>query len=176
MRLLERPQDHRDLTIAVVRSLVLEDLAGQALQDDLQHLLVDLLGLQVMEIEERHLVRHDPPPHAEVESAAREMVEHAHLLDEPQRVVEGEAVHAGPEADAPRALAGGGEEDAGDGRQTERRRVVLGEVVRVEAGGVVLLEQAQPALVVLVHRHVAPVEMVEDPEVHGARKRIRKPV
>jgi hypothetical protein len=47
--------------------------------------------------------------------------------------------------------------------------VVLGQVIRVEAGGVVLLEQAQAALVELVDRHRLPVEVVEDTEIHRAR-------
>ena len=145
---------------------MVEHVAGQALQDDLERLLVDLLGLQVVQIEERHLVRHDAAPHPEVEPAPREVIEHADLLDQPERVVERQAVHAGPETDAPGALGGRGQEDAGHGRQPERRRVVLGQVVGVEARRVVLLEQAQPVLVEIRHRHVAPVEVVEDAQVH----------
>ena len=46
--------------------------------------------------------------------------------------------------------------------------MVLGEVIRVKAGRVVLLEQAEAARVVLVERHVATIEMVEDSDVHRA--------
>ena len=145
---------------------MVEHVARQPLQDDLERLPVDLLGLEMVQVEERHLVGDDAAPHPEVEAAPREVIEHAHLLDQPERVVERQAVDAGPEADAPGALGGRGEEDAGHGRQAERRGVVLGQVVRVEARRVVLLEQAQPALVELGDRHVPPVEMVEDPEVH----------
>jgi hypothetical protein len=171
MRLLERTQHHGDFSIDVARPAVLEHLAGQPLQHDGQGLLVDLLRLEMVEVEERHLIGDDPAAHAEVEAAAREMVEHADFLDEPQRVVERQAVHAGAEANAPRALGGGGEEEPGHRGQAQRRRVMLGQVIGVEAARVVFLQQAQPALVVLVHGHVAPVEMVEDPEVHGARQR-----
>jgi hypothetical protein len=165
MRLLEGTQDHRDFPVRVARAAMIEHLAGQPLEDDLQRLLVDLLGLQMVEIEVRHLVGHDPPSHPEIEAAAREMVQHAHLLDQPERIVEGQAVDARPEADAARALRRGGEEDAGHGREAERRRVVLGQVIG-RTGRVVSLEEAQAALVELVERHVPPVEMVEDPDVH----------
>jgi hypothetical protein len=128
-----------------------------------------------MQVEVRHPYGTMPRP-PEVEAAAREMVQHAHLLDQPERIVEGQAVDARPEADAARALRRGGEEDAGHGREAERRRVMLGEVIRIEARRVVLLEQPQAALVVLGHGHVTPVEMVEDSQIHGAGKRTRKRV
>src|SRR3989449_8374452 len=120
-----------------------------------------------MQVEVRHLVRHDAAPDAEVEAPARPLIEHADLLEQAQRIVERQAVDARPQADAPRALRGGGEEDARRRRHPERGRVVLGEMVRGEACRVVLLEQAQAARVVLVERHVAAVEAVEDSRVHG---------
>src|SRR3989441_5427732 len=145
---------------------MVEHVGRESLQDDLECLPIDLFGLQVVQVEVRHLVGDDPPSHAEVEAPARELIEHADLFDEPERVVERQAVHARPQADAPGTLGGRGEEDAGHRRQPQRRRVVLGQVIRVEAGGVVLLQEAQPALVELVERRLPPVEMIEDPEVH----------
>ena len=129
----------------------------------------------MVEVEKRHLVRHDAAAHAEVEAAAREVVEHAHLLDEPQRIVQRQAVDAGAQTDAPRALGGGGEEESGHRGEAQRGGVMLGEVIGVEARRVVLLQQPQPALVVLVQRHVPIVQMIEDPELHGARQRIPRP-
>ena len=82
-----------------------------------------------------------PRPTPKSNRPAGELIEHADLLDEPERVVERQAVHAGAQADAPGALAGRGQEEAGHRGQAERRRVVLGQVVGVEAGRVVLLEQ-----------------------------------
>ena len=145
---------------------MLEHLVLQPLEDDLEPFLVDLLRLEVVEVEVRHLVGDDAAPHPEIEAAARELIEHAHFLDEPERVVEGQAVDAGAEADVPRALGRRRDEDAGRGREPQRGRVVLGQVIGVEAGRVVSLEEAQAALVELVERHVPPVEMVEDPDVH----------
>ena len=147
---------------------MVEHVGRESLEDDLERLSVDLLGLQMVQAEVRHLVGDDPPAHAEVEAAARELVEHADLFDESERVVERQAVHTRAQTDAPGPLGGRGEEDAGHRRQPERRRVVLGQVVGIEAGGVVFLQEAQPALVELVERHLASVEMVEDSEIHHA--------
>jgi len=43
---------------------------------------------------------------------------------------------------------------------------MLGQVIRVEPGRVVALQQAQPHLVEFVERHVPAVEVVEDSDVH----------
>ena len=145
---------------------MVEHVGREPLEDDLERLPVDLLGLQMVQIEVRHLVGDDPPAHPEVEAPAREVVEHADLFDESERVVEGQTVHARPQTDAPGPLGGRGEEDTGHRRQPERRGMVLGQMVRVEAGPVVFLQKAQPALVELVERHVPTVEMIEDPQVH----------
>jgi hypothetical protein len=166
MRLLQGLQDHRDFSIDVSGPAMLEHVAGQPLEDHLEPLAIDLLGLEMVEVEVRHLVRHDAAPHPEVEAPARQMIEHAHFLDEPQRVVERQAVHARPQADPSRPLGRRGEEDAGHRGEAERRGMVLGQVVRVEARRVVLLEQAQPMLVEIGHRHVPPIEVIEDAQVH----------
>jgi hypothetical protein len=90
---------------------MVQHLTGEPLEADLQRLPVDLLGLQVVEVEVRHLEGDDPPPDPEVEASARELVQHADLFDEPEGVIEGQAVHARPQADAPGPLAGRGQED-----------------------------------------------------------------
>src|ERR1700694_3023797 len=121
-----------------------------------------------MQAEVRHLVGHDPPAHAEIEAPARELIQHADLFDQPERVVERQTVDARPETDAPRALGGRGQEEAGHRGQAERGHVMFGQMVGGEPRGVVFLEQPQPALVELVDGHVAMLEMVENAEVHRA--------
>src|SRR5262249_41808554 len=86
--------------------------------------------------------------------------------DQPERIVERQAVDAGPQPDAPRALGGRGDEDAGRGREPERRGVMLGQVVGVEPRGVVLLQERKPALVEFRDRRFPPVEMIEDAYIH----------
>ena len=113
-----------------------------------------------------------PRPTPKSKRPAREVIEHADLLDQPQRVVERQAVDARAEPDTSGPLAGRRQEDAGHRRQAERRHVVLGQMVRGEARGVVLLEQLQPALVELVERHALPaIEVIEDPQIHRASMR-----
>src|SRR5262249_52158880 len=113
----------------------------------------------------------------EVEPPIREMIEHADLFDQPERIVERQAVHARPQPDAPRSLGGGREEDAGNRRQAERRGVVLGQMIGGEPRGVVLLEELKTALVEFVERNVPVVEMVEDPEIHrSSNPRLPEPV
>ena len=70
MRLLERPQHHRHLAIRVPRPAMLEDIVREAGQNHLERLAIDLLGLERMQVEVRHLVRHDAAANAEVEATA----------------------------------------------------------------------------------------------------------
>ena len=69
-------------------------------------------------------------------------------------------------AQAARALGHRGEEDRGRGGKAERRRVVLGGVIRVEAAAIVGLDQLEPLLVEIAQRQVVAIEMVEHAEFH----------
>ena len=83
-----------------------------------------------------------PRPTPSIEAAAAHLIEHAHFLDQPQRMIERQKINQRAEAQAAGALRGGGEEQAGRCRGTERRRMMLGEVIAVEPGAVVGLDQA----------------------------------
>ena len=48
----------------------------------------------------------------------------------------------------------------------ERRAVMLGDVIGVEAGAVIGLDELQPRLVEIAQRLAAAVDMVEDAEFH----------
>jgi hypothetical protein len=90
-----------------------------------------LLGhVQTMEAE---FDRRDAAPDSELEAAARERVEHRHFLDQSQRVVDRQQVDQRPESQPRGPLAQRGEQDSGRRREAERRAVVLGDVVAVEA-------------------------------------------
>jgi hypothetical protein len=58
------------------------------------------------------------------------------------------------------------EEHARRGRHAEGRKVVLGQVIGVEAGRIIGLRHAQPMLVVLGERQVVAIEMIENPKMH----------
>ena len=135
---------------------------GQPLQDEVEPFPVHRRRLGRIEIEEGHLDRRDAAPDAEFEPPAAHPVEHADLLDQTQRRIERQAIDRRPEAQAPRALGDRGEEHARRRRHAERRAVMLSEVVGVEAGAVVQLDQPQPVLVKILRRAGAPVQMVEN--------------
>ena len=170
MGLLRRAQHHRHVCGPVIFALEAEIAArrgvGQPLQDEIETFPVHCRGLGRIEIEERDLDRRDAAPDAEIEPPAAHPVEHADLLDQAQRRVKRQAIDRRPEAQAPCALGDRGEEHARRRRHAERRAVMLGQVIAVEAGAVVQLEQPQPVLVEVRQRAGAPVQMVENADAH----------
>ena len=81
---------------------------------------------------------------SDLHPAAAHVVEHADLLGQTQRMVERRHVDHGPELQTPRALRDGGKIDVGGRRPAERRAVVLGDVVGIEAQSVQRLDDPQP--------------------------------
>src|SRR5258706_4756 len=71
-----------------------------------------------------------------------------------------------PEPQAARALGKRRKEHARGGRHAERRPVVLGEVISVEAGAIVGLCDFEAVLVIVRERAGISVEMVEYAEFH----------
>ena len=99
-----------------------------------------------------------PPP---------EMVEHADLFHQPDRIVERQDVDQRPEQHRPRPLGDGGEEYAGRGCHAQRRRVVLRHVVAVDSRRLVTLHHPEAVFVELGERDfAAAVDVVEDAEFH----------
>jgi hypothetical protein len=81
-------------------------------------------------------------------------------------MVQRQRVDQRPEAKVSRALRHRGEEHARRRRHAERRGVMLGQVIGMEAGPVIGLDDLQPLLVVLCQRHVVAVEVIENAEFH----------
>src|SRR4029077_19759267 len=94
------------------------------------------------------------------------------LVDQPQRVVERQQVDHRPESEAFGALCHRRQEQAGRRRVAAWRVVVLGQVIAVEAGAVVGLDQPEPLLEMTGERQAAVVEVVEDPEAHARPPRL----
>ena len=114
----------------------------QALQDELEGLVVDLAGLREIEAVGCGLERRHAAADAELEAPAAHLIEHADFLDQPQRMVERQQIDQRAEAQGLRALRHRGEKQAGRGGAAERRRVVLGEVIAVDAGAIVGFDSA----------------------------------
>jgi hypothetical protein len=141
---------------------------GKPLQQDLEGLVEPLAPAVPVDLEEPDLHRRHPRADAELQPPAAEVVEHADLVDQPQRVVERQAVDERPEPQRPRPLRRRREEDARRRRVAQGCAVVLGEVVGVEPSALVALEQLQPLLELLPDRQPRLVDVVEDPELHAA--------
>jgi hypothetical protein len=97
------------------------------------------------------------------------MIEHAELFQEPQRVIKRQEIEQRAEPDAPRLARRCGEKDARRRRHRQRRRVVLREVIAVEAGGLGRLQQSEAILVGLLQDFAAVIDVVENAELHVLR-------
>jgi hypothetical protein len=107
------------------------------------------------------------PTPTELETPARELVEHGDLFGEDQRIVEGERVGKRSQSDLLRSLRRGADKDAGKRRHADRVPVMLGEVIAIDSRGIGGFDQLQPLLIELCQRRVAAVEMIEDSDFHG---------
>src|SRR6516162_10341501 len=89
------------------------------------------------------------------------------------RMVERKRIDQRTEAQALRALSHRGEENAGRGGKAERRRVMFGGVVRIEAAAVVGFDDLQPLLVERVQRTIVAIEVVENADFHSSSSKPR---
>jgi hypothetical protein len=71
------------------------------------------------------------------------------------------------EAQALRALSDRCEENAGRGGEAQRRRVMLGGMIRIEAAAIVGFDDLQPFLIECVQRTIVAIEVVENAEFHS---------
>ena len=85
-------------------------------------------------------------------------------------MVERQGIDHRPEAQPLRALRHGSEKDARARRHAERRRMMLGQVVAVEARAIEQLDDREPLLVIVRKRCRAAIEVVEDSEFHRAAR------
>jgi hypothetical protein len=167
IRLLERPQVHGEVIEAVEVSGIGELVVTEPFPHDGQRLhiaRVVRLGVRFLTPE---VCLHDAaPPHPDVETPAAQVVEHADLLDQPERMMQRQNVHARAEPQAVRALGHRGQEDVLRWGQTVNRRgVVLGQVIGVEAGRVETLDLEEALAIDPIEpepRH--RLDVVEHPE------------
>ena len=166
MRLLHGGDFERHLVEGEVLALVVEVAGHEALQHDRQH-LVEALGRGLgIDAEEGGLVGRGAAADAQLQPAAAHLVEHADLFGQAQRMIEAERIDQRTEAERGGALGDGGEEEAGRGRDAERRAVMFGHVIGVEARPFVELDQAQALFVLALGVRPRAIEVVEDAEFH----------
>ena len=145
---------------------MVEARGAQSLDHDLQRFVEALLGRGGIDAEERRFVGRGAAADAELEPAAAHDVEHADLLDQPQRMIEAERIGERSEAKLGRALGDGGQEQAGRGRRSQRRAVMLGHVIGVEARPFIDLGQPQAVFILTPQVGTGPVQVIEDGELH----------
>src|SRR6516225_2099582 len=168
MRALQRPQDHRHVVKLVMLALERQLVAGEALQDEFEGLVINLAGLREVEAVSARLERRDAAPDAELEAPAADLIEHADFLDQAQRMIERQEVDEGAEAQRLGALRHGREEQPGRGGAAERRRMMLGEVIAVDAAAVIGFDQLEPIGVELPKWPARIVHVVEYTEFHAS--------
>jgi hypothetical protein len=116
--------------------------------------------------EEQELDRRHAAAHAELEATIAQVVQHADLFGQPQRVVERERVDERPKEHALCALRHRRQKHAGRRRHAKRRGVMLGEVIAVDAGALVRFNQPQSLLEQFADRPAVVIEMIEHAEFH----------
>ncbi len=84
-------------------------------------------------------------------------------------MVERQAVDHRPEAKILRTLCNSRQEDAGRCCHAEWREVMFGDVIAVEAGAIIGLDDLQSVFVKLAQRQVAAIDMVENSNLQHGR-------
>jgi hypothetical protein len=155
------------VTEIVIFAFVGQFVGGQAAQQHLQRFGVHRTGIRRIIAEIAVLDRRDAAPDAQQQASTAHLVQHADLIDQPQRMIQRQRVDQRAEAQALRALRDGGQIHAGRGCQAQRRRVMLGHVIAVEAGLVVGLDQRQAIGIETIERAGAAIHVVKHAELHG---------
>ena len=109
-----------------------------------------------------------PAADAEVEATAGELVGHAHVLDDPYRVMKRQQLHHRAKPDLRRDLRGRRDEQLLVGRHAQLGAMVLGQVEAREPGVLGELDQFEPILEQPVRGRARNVlDVVEDAEGGG---------
>src|SRR6202042_3338889 len=96
-------------------------------------------GLRKVERVVRGLEWRPAAADAELEPSAAQLIEHADFFDQPQRMIERQQINQRAEAQFCGALRQRGEENSRRRRATDRRAVMLGEVIAVKTGTIISL-------------------------------------
>ena len=136
----------------VVFVVEIDLLLGQRLLDDGVSLDIHRRRSLRIDAEIPQLVRRGAAADADLEPASAEMVEHADLFGEPQRVMGGQDINQRAQAETPRTLRRGSEKYAGRWCEIERRRMMLAHMIGPKSGLVVELDQLQTVFVLFGKR------------------------
>src|SRR6266853_6546586 len=167
MRLLQRRNREREAPLLSALLAHRDRAFPEALEHEADDFLERLFRLRRIDVEEAHLRAERATAERELQPPAAHLVEHADLFEQPQGMIERRDGHHGPEAQALRALRHRREEHGGRRRHSERREMVLGDMIGVKARALVGLHDLQALAVEALVRTVAEVEVIEDAEFHA---------
>src|SRR5262245_21695265 len=166
IRLLQRFQLHRDVLEGKKVAAKIEGSLGEALYDQLQSFHVDLLRLCRVESIEGSFSGRGSTAEADLQPPAANLVKHTDFFDQPNRMVKRQRIDQRAETKSLCALRHGSQEYAGRRCHAERRRVMLGNMIGIEAYLIISLDKLEACLVIILQRQIAPVQMVKYAKFH----------
>ena len=166
-RRLYRSQGHRHVFIPVVLALEGQPRTVQALDDQVHTLHEHFHGVIRVNAEETDFYRRHPATQAHFQPPVAEIVQHADLLNQPQRDIKRDQVHQRADAYSGSRLRQRRQEYAGRRRRAQGRAVVFRQVVAPETRGFRGLGNPDPFGVGLVQRFRAHVQVVENAEFYA---------
>src|SRR5215475_9662296 len=166
IRLLQRFQLHRDILEGKKVAAKIEGPFREALYNELQSLRVDLLGLCGVESIEGSFGGRGSTAEADLQPSAAHLIEHTDFFDQPNRMVKRQRIDQWAETKSLCALRHGSQEYAGRRCHAERRRVMLGNMIGIEAYLIISLDKLEACLVIILQRQIAPVQMVKYAKLH----------
>ena len=166
-RILERPDRQRQRRKVEEPAALAGDLAArERALDDAQDVGEAVPGLRPVVTEPVVLDRDRAAAHAELQPPVRQLIDHAHVFDDPDRVVHRQQLDHRPEPDLPGHLRRGADEHLLARRHAQVAAVVLRQVVAGEAGLISHLDQRQPIFEQLTGRRSRDLlEVVKDSEL-----------
>ncbi len=143
-------------------------ITGKALHQDLETFLEARVQLVRWHADAGMLDGLPALADAKLQPPATHPVEHGDFLEQPERKVERQEIDQRAESAASwYAGRGAARNSPRRGRHAELRRMMLGEMVAMEAQRLVALGERQPMGIMRLYAHAIGVDMIEDAEFHG---------
>src|SRR5262245_9989435 len=147
IRLLQRFQLHRDVLEGKKVAAKIEGSLGEALYDQLQSLRVDLLRLCGVESIEGSFSGRGSTAEADLQPSNAHLIKHTDFLDQPNRMVQRQRIDLRAETKSLLSLCHGSQEYACRRCHAEGRRVMLGNMIGIEAHLIISLDKLEACLV-----------------------------
>jgi len=128
--------------------------------------MVHFLTLREIDPVERRFVRRHAAADPKLETACAHLIEHADFLDQSDGMIERQEIYQRAKAQALRPLGDGRKKNARGSCDAEGRRMTFGQMIGVDAGPVIGLDQPQPIFVMLAEWQPGMIEVIKYSEFH----------